>query len=85
MKSVTILESMLVTGEGESTFQFKTKGALLLSQKKEDFDFYLKYLSTLYRLRSRIVHGSIKEYKNALNKFSIAAKEALIDAVEWSL
>jgi hypothetical protein len=64
---VTILESLLSTGNDEIAHQISERSAVLLRRSsRERLELY-KEMKRLYGLRSRIAHGDIKATKGTIN------------------
>ncbi|MFX1499931.1 MAG: hypothetical protein ACFFDH_03085 [Promethearchaeota archaeon] len=58
LDSCLILESLLISGKGEFSYQFRLHASLLLSNNFIELISNINFFNDLYNLRSNIVHGS---------------------------
>jgi hypothetical protein len=63
INSCLIIESLLVGGNTELSYQFRLHASLLISNDLEDFQKKIRFFKDLYNLRSEIVHGEAKWHK----------------------
>lgn len=63
----TALEALLATNDerSEITYRLKLRAALMLGDNFEERDNVFKLVGELYKLRSKVVHGSISTTSNA--------------------
>ncbi|MFX0105066.1 MAG: hypothetical protein ACFE75_06215 [Candidatus Hodarchaeota archaeon] len=71
LDSCLIIESLLISGKMELSYQFKLHASLLISDNINDLKTNINFFNNLYTLRSEIVHGVEdwgERYRKFLNK-----------------
>lgn len=68
---VTGMESLLVNGNGELTYKVSLNSSLITADSKEERKEIYKLVKNMYNLRSKVVHGEVKEVINKLSSENI--------------
>ncbi|KKN01913.1 hypothetical protein LCGC14_1122990 [marine sediment metagenome] len=72
LDSCLILESLLISGKEELSYQFRLHSSLLISNNFKELKENLMFFKNLYKLRSTIIHGGNwkVEFIKFINKFT---------------
>jgi len=78
-----IIESLLLSGKHELSYQFKMHSSMLISSDFKEFNINLKFFNDLYNLRSKIVHG-YEKWKDVYFDFINKNTRWNFNKTEWN-
>ena len=85
-----IIESLLVSGERELSYQFRLHASLLISNDIKELETNISFFNNLYSLRSQIVHGvegwdeSYRIFLNKHTRWNFGKSEWNYDQIEFT-
>jgi len=90
MDSCLLIESLLITGNRELSYQFRLHASLLISNDISELRTNIGFFDDLYNLRSRIVHGDedwheiYRKFLNNHTRWEFTKSEWNYDQIEFT-